>query len=201
MNTPNETPIPTLKLKRALTRKQFPSKLDPYTDQLLQMDAEKKTLQEMIEWLKTQNIETADSTVSDFLVRRRGMQRWDGEKNLMDGFRVWLKENPDATAEMVIERFKMLALSLSLQAEAGPEVLMLADRLAGTASRVANDRSRADYRARKLVMEEDDHEEAKKTTQAKALELCLSEAKKFPAVDALFRSAFAALDKAEGITE
>jgi hypothetical protein len=162
------------------------------------MDQEGKPIHEMLAWLKTQKIETAATNVSKFLVRRRGRQRWDGEKTLMEGFREWLKENPDATAEMVSERFKMLALNLSLQAEARPEVLLLADRLAWTASRLANDRSRAEYRAQKLIMEREKHAEWKKDDEARALELCLKEAEKHPGVAEMFRDVFVALKKAKG---
>jgi hypothetical protein len=192
MNTPitnqNETTKPRLS-----ARKQIPSILDPFTEPLLRMDDEKKTIHEIVTWLKTQGIETSGPNVSKFLTKRRAKRQYDGEKSPIEAFQEWIAENPNATLEAVIERFKMLALSLSLKQEAAPEVLKLADRLAGTASRVANDQSRADYRARKLFMEEQKHAEWIKCEQTRALELCLGEAKKNPEVVGLFRKAFNAL--------
>src|SRR6185295_12369518 len=72
----------------------------------------------------------------------------------VEAFQEWLAEGPPTSLEAVMERFKLLALNLSLYPGAPPEVLRLADRLATTAirfvnaqSRVANDRSRAEVRA------------------------------------------------------
>ena len=55
-------------------------------------------------------------------------------------------------------------------------------------------------RAERLALEQDKRSEDKKTTQAKALELCLDAAKKFPQVEDAFKKAFHMLDEAEGIT-
>jgi len=74
-------------------------------------------------------------------------------------------------------------------------VLKLADRLAWTASRVANDRSRTEYRTQKLIMEREKHAEWVKCEQARGYEFCLNEAKKYPAVVEMYRAAFDALEK------
>ena len=60
---------------------------------------------------------------------------------------------------------------------------------------------REDVRVERLALEQDKRNEDKKTTQAKALELCLDEAKRFPKVNDAFQKAFVLLDEAEGITE
>ena len=197
MKTTNENQDVTVKLKHAFARKRVPSMLDPFTEQLLQMDTEKKTLNEMMAWLKTQDVETVASNLSDFLAsrrqRRQAKRQLDGEKNLIEVLQEWMAENPNATLEAVMERFRMLALSLSMKQEAAPEVLKLADRLAWTASRVANDQSRAEYRTQKLSREQETHRECIKSEQTRALPLCLAEAKKNNEVATLFRQAFAAL--------
>jgi hypothetical protein len=201
MKTINDNQNTTLKLKRALARKRVPSMLTPFTEQLLQMDTEQKTLKEMMEWLEVHKIKTSDSTLSDFLIsrrRRREMtQQLNVEKDAFVAVRDWVHENPDASLEALIERFKMLALSLSMTKEAAPEVLKLADRLAWTASRVANDQSREDYRSRKLVMEEAKHAEWKRDDEAKALDLCLKESDKYPQVSEMFTAVFVALKQAK----
>ena len=186
---PNQNEL--TKPNRQSARKRIPSILDPFTDQLLQMDDETKPLHEMVDWLKMQGIETSGANVSKFLSRRRAKRQLDREKNLVEAFQEWLAENPNATLEPVIERFKMLALSLSMQEAAAPEMLKLADKLAGTAGR-------AEYRTRKLVMEERRFEEWQKDDEAKALELCLKESDKYPKVSEMFTEVFIALKKAKG---
>jgi len=56
MKTSTENLTEAVKPKRALVRKRVPSMLDPFTEQLLQMDAETKPLHEMMAWLKIQKI-------------------------------------------------------------------------------------------------------------------------------------------------
>jgi len=63
-----------------------------------------------------------------------------------------------------------------------------------------NDQSRADYRERKLVMEESKHAERMKDERMRGWELCLDETKKYPGVAELYRAAFAAHEAAvEGV--
>jgi len=59
---------------------------------------------------------------------------------------------------------------------------------------------REDVRSVRLQLEKDKRTGDEKTTQVKALELCLDASRKFPKVDAAFRKAFEMLDEAEGIT-
>jgi hypothetical protein len=188
-----------VKPKHKSARKRVPSKLDPFTEQLLRMDDEMKTIPEMVAWLKTQSIETSVNNVSVFLTSRRekreAKQQYDGEKNPIEAFQEWLEENPNATLEAVMERFKMLALNLSLKKEAAPEVLKLADRLSQTVIRFINAQSREDYRKHKLIMEQEKHAEWVKCEQGRALEFCLDEAKKYPAVADMYRAAFNELEK------
>ena len=206
MKTPNEHPNAVLKLKCALERKQVPSKLDPFTEQLLRMDTEKKTLNEMLIWLAGQGMETSDSTLSDFLISRRRRRevetQLDLEKEVLLTVQQWNDANPNPSLEAVMERLKMLAINLSMTKEAAPEVLRLADRLSQTAirfvsaqSRETNDRSREDYRRRKLVMEEAKHAEWVKYERTRAMELCLDESKKYPDIANMYRAAFDALRK------
>jgi hypothetical protein len=180
------------KPRQGSARKQMPSKLNPFTEQLLRMGDESKTLNEMAEWLKTQDVETSLNNVSAFLISRRRQREMAAqlelEKDVLLTVQQWNEANPNPSLEAVMERLKMLAINLSMTKEASPEVLRLADRLAGTASRV-------DYRERKLVMEEAKHAEWVKCEQARGFEFCLIEAKKYPAVVELYRAAFEALEK------
>ena len=65
----------------------------------------------------------------------------------------------------------------------------------GREIRFTNDQSRAEYRASKLVMEQEKHAEWVKCEQARGFEFCLVEANKYPAVVDLYRAAFDALEK------
>jgi len=194
MNTALENQNVELKQRRKALRKHVPSKLEPFTEPLLQMEVEDKTIDQMLDWLKEREVITARSNLSTFLKNKReereATEQLDSHKNLHETVQKWLKENPDPKLEAVIARLKMLALNLSMQKEATPEVLKLADKLVGTVSRT-------DYRARKLVMEEAKHAEWVKCEQARGLEFCLNEAKKYPAVADMFRSTFAALKGAQ----
>ena len=190
MKTSPENQNEAMPPARVSGRKKVWSMFDPFTEPLLRMDEAGKSLAEMLAWLEPQGIVTSVANLSAFLIRRRANQQLDGERNLVEAVQQWFAENPNPKLEAVIERFKLLALNLSMQKEAVPEVLRLADRLAGTAIR-------ADYRTRKLVMEEAKHAEWVKCERTRGLEYCLILAKEHPAVADMFRSTFAALKKCQ----
>jgi hypothetical protein len=192
-----------LKQRREALRKRVPSKLDEFGPQLLQMAEEMKTIPDMLDWLKERGVTTSASNLSHFLKRQRGeaernelKERLNNEKNILDAVEEWCEENANPKLETLIEIFKMLVLKLATKQELDPQLLKLADRLARTAIGYVNDQSRAEYRTRKLVMEEEKHAEWVKCEQQRALELSLDEAKKYPAVADMFRGAFAALEAA-----
>jgi hypothetical protein len=200
MKTTNEPQAEAGKAKRELTRKRKPSLLDPFTEHLLQMDDETKTIQEMAAWLKTQGVETSASNVSAFLISRRRrrelVEQLNLEKDLGETVAEWFEAEAGPKLETIMGVFKLLVLKLATRKEMDPQLLKLADRLARTVIGQENDRSRAEYRTRKLVMEEAKHAEWVKCEQQRALELSLDEAKKYPAVADMFRAAFAALEEA-----
>jgi hypothetical protein len=203
MNTPPETDEKKQQWRRLL-RKKRQSKLDPYSKQLLQMDADKQTIPQMIEWLKGQNVKTSRNNVSNFLTARReerelerlGKQIASGAKKCK-AIRQWLAKNPKPQLETVIEVFKILITDLSTKEAVDPELIQLADKLARTSIQFANDASRAVFRERKQKMDEQKFAEWKKSERMKAMEYCMEEAKGTPA-EPLFRQAFKALLKARG---
>jgi hypothetical protein len=194
MNTTLENPNVEPKQRRKASRKHVPSKLEPFADQLLQMEVEDKTIDQMLDWLKERAVTTARGNLSKFLRNKREerevTEQLDSDKNLYQAVEKWIQENPHPKLEAIIERFKMLVLKLAMKKEAAPEVLKLADKLVGTASR-------AEYRTRKLVMEEAKHAEWVKCERTRGLEYCLILAKEHPAVADMFRSTFAALKAAQ----
>ncbi|HEV2696088.1 MAG TPA: hypothetical protein VG347_24580 [Verrucomicrobiae bacterium] len=204
MKTKPENQTVAMRQPRDLLRKRIPSMLDPFVEPLLQMERENKTIDQMLDWLKERDVVTARGNLSKFLRhkceerdQKEVTDRLNGEKNIYLATQRWIKANPNPELEAVIERLKTLAMNLTVAKDAPPEALRLADRLAWTATRFANDRNRADYRTRKLVMEEAKHAEWVKCEQARGLEFCLNESKKYPAVADMFRATYAALKEAQ----
>jgi len=185
-------------------RKRMPSKLGPFTEPLLQMERENKTIDQMVDWLKERDVITVPSNLSHFLKRRRAeaerkelQEQLERRANKCQVFQEWFAKNPTPDLGTVMEIFKQLMMELGASKTVDPELVKLADKLAGTVIRFQNTQSREMYRTRKLVMEEAKHAEWVKVEQTRALEFCLIESKKYPAVADLFRGAFNALEEAK----
>jgi hypothetical protein len=154
--------------------------------------------------LQTQGVETSASNVSAFLISRRKRrelrEQLNLEQDLGETVAEWFAASAGPKLETIIGVFKMLVLNLATRKELEPQLLKLADRLTRTALGYVNDQSRADYRTRKLVMEEAKHAERMKDERMRGWELCLDETKKYPGVAELYRAAFAAHEAAvEGV--
>jgi hypothetical protein len=208
MNTTLETQgNDPLKQRHEGTRKRIPSKLDEFAPELLQMAREMKTIPEMLDWLKERDVTTSASNLSHFLKRQRMeaernelRERLSDEQDLGETVAEWFAAQAGPKLETIIGVFKMLVLNLATKKELDPQLLKLADRLTRTALGHVNDQSRADYRERKLVMEEAKHAERMKDERMRGWELCLDETKKYPGVAELYRAAFAAHEAAvEGV--
>jgi hypothetical protein len=183
-----------------MPRKKRRSKLDPFTTELLQMDRDKVTIAEMVDWLGKRDISTAPASLSEFLQSRREQQslkllpqKLDSRGEKLKVIRKWLASHTKPDLETLMEHLKMLIVDLGTEEALDPELVKLADKLAQTAIRFENDKSRATYRAHKLIMEREKHLEWVKCEQTRAMELCLDEAKKHPAVADMYRAAFDAL--------
>jgi hypothetical protein len=200
MNTQNQND--ELKQRRKALRKRVPSRLDPFTEELVQMEAENKTIDQMLAWLKEREVSTARSSVSHFLKRRREAaeqkelrEQLTAKANKLNDLEEWLAKNPKPDPGMVAEIFKLQVMELALDEAMDPKVLKLADRLARTALGYVNDQSREAYRTRKLALEEAKQAERVKCERTRGLEARPDEARKNPAVADRFRSAFAKFEK------
>jgi hypothetical protein len=183
-------------------RKKRRSVLDPFANELVQMDENKTTLPEIVAWLDQRGVSTSGNNVSKFLINRREeaelqeqQERLASRSNKCVAFEEWLAKHPTPDLGAVIKMFKLLMMEMAANKTVEPEVLKLADRLTRTALRFVNDQSREAYRTRKLVMEEAKHAEWVKCERARGFEFCLAESKKYPAVADMYRAAFDALEK------
>jgi len=188
------------------TRKPVRSKLDPFKDQLLQMDQDKITIDKMLAWLHGQKMKCSRNTLRHFLTTRRAARN---RNHMLDSIALgsgqcqtlekFFADNPAPEIATLIKIFCVLITQLSTEGAADPEMLKIANQLTRTALTFNFGQAKLVFTERKLVLEEGKVAETKKPVQAKALELCLAEAKKFPEVATVFQAAFDALDKAEEV--
>ena len=180
--------------------KEKPSKLDPFAETLQALEVEGKTLADMVAWLKQEGITAAPSTISDYLASLRDarsrsqlLQRITTGSRQCKEVEAELAKNPAPELETLVKLHRVLILHLSTQGNADPEMLKLADQMTNTVLNCISARTKAAHKEREVALAEQKHAETKKDEQQKALEFCLSEAKAWPAVQDLFKKAFAAL--------
>ena len=184
--------------------KKIKSKLDQYAVTLLEMDDARKTLPEMIAWLKEEGVSVAPSTLSVWLESARQSRLQEkllgritsGARQCREVEAEFAK-HPAPELETLIKLHRVLILQLSTEGNANPEFLKLSDQLTNTVLNCISAQTKANFKEREVTLAEQKAAETKKDEQTKALELCLDEARKFPAVQELFRAAFAALKKAK----
>jgi hypothetical protein len=181
--------------------KQKKSKLDQYAVTLLEMDAAKKTLPEILAWLKEEGVSVAPSTLSVYLESARSArlkqkllgQITSGARQCREVEQEFAK-NPAPELETLIKLHRVLILQLSTQGNTDPEFLKLSDQLTNTVLSCLSAQTKAAFKEREIFLKETQALEAKKSEQQKALEYCLAEAKGTPAEE-LFTQAFLALKK------
>lgn len=135
-----------------------------------------------------------DPQLSEFWSWQWHQMRVEGYNAKLEQFQeFYTKQNPNASREKVREAgiaFFMTEAAAEGDRDAFLDVanLDLAD---------VTGKTKASFKEREVSLAEQKAAEAKKSDQQKALEMCLEEAKQFPAVMELFKSAFAALKKAK----
>jgi hypothetical protein len=112
--------------------KQRESKLDQFAKPLADMEAECKTLAEMLAWLKEEGVRCSASTLSRFLESQRQSRLQD---RLLDRIASGARQvqaveksfgkNPPPELETLIKLQRVLILNLSTQANADPELMKL----------------------------------------------------------------------------
>lgn len=188
--------------------KEYKSKLDQYAATLLVMGDEKKTLDEMIAWLKEEGVTVAKSTLSEFLDRRRQLRL---QSQLLQSIALGAEKckeveaefgrNPAPEFETLVKLHRVLILNLTTRANQDPVeyagLLKLAGVMTDTVLNAMSAKTKAAFKERQISLAERKAAETRKSDQEKALEFCLEEAKEFSAVQKLFREAFASLKAAK----
>ena len=185
--------------------KQQKSKLDQFAERLDEwFGVEKKTIAQVQEQLRLDGCSVSSGRLSEWWTAREKVFNTrqilgditSGAEHCREIDSAFAK-NPAPHLETVIKVFKVLIMQLATKGTAEPEFLKLADQLSRTAIEFISGQTKAAFKERELTIEEQKFAESKKDEQTKALEFCLEEAKKFSAVQELFRAAFAALKKAK----
>jgi hypothetical protein len=142
--------------------KSRPSKLDQFAAQLADLDAEKKTLSEICEWLQAAGCKVSPSSVSVYLERLRSERRQmallgqiaSGARQCADVEKQFGK-NPAPELETLIKLQRVLILNLSTQASADPELMKLVAASFGSvmeAERLKLKRGELELSSRKVLL-------------------------------------------------
>jgi transcriptional regulator of heat shock response len=158
----------------------------------------------MIDWLRDEGVTVAISTLSEFLEKQRSLR---AQSRLLSSISSGAEQckrvesefarNPAPEFDTLIKLHRVLILNLTTLGKSEPCLLKLADQMTNTVLATLSAQTKAKFKEREVSLAESKAAEAKKSDQEKALEFCLEEAKEFPAVQKLFRDAFATLKSAK----
>lgn len=147
--------------------KEKSSKLDQYAATLLIMDDEKKSLDEMITWLKEEGVSVAKSTLSEFLERERQRRAQESLlSSIVSGSEQCRRvesefaKNPAPELETLVKLHRVLILNLTTLGKAGgsatcdTSLLKLADQMTNTVITAISAKTKAELEAKKLSLQE-----------------------------------------------
>lgn len=144
--------------------KERKSKLDQFARQLLQMDDEKKTLAEMVAWLKEEGVSASTGLLGGddgYLESLRSARReslllsqiTSGARQCQEVEKQFGK-NPAPELETLIKLHRVLILQLSTKGNTDPQFLKLADQLMRTAMEFVSGQTKAAHKERELQVSE-----------------------------------------------
>jgi len=190
--------------------KQQSSKLDPFAERIEKWLTPKGdggdglTLWQACDELEKDGCSVQASTLSRWWDKRQSNQSQERILDLVTDASRQCKEvdeafakNPEPKLEGLIKLIKTLIFQLTSKGAAQPELLGLANNLTNTVCNFLSAQTKAAHKERELALSEQKYAETKKDDQAKALELCLEEARAFPHVVSMFEKAFAELKRAK----
>lgn len=137
------------------------SKLDPYGDRLDELEAQGKTLAEMVAELAAAGCAVSAGRLSGFLSARRSARQQamllaqitNGARQVKDVESAFAK-NPAPAIETLIKLHRVMILQLSTQAADNPDLLKLTDQLTRTVMEFIAGETKAKLESGKLALAE-----------------------------------------------
>jgi DNA-binding phage protein len=169
--------------------KSRPSKLDRFAAQLAELDAEKKTLSDICEWLAAEGCKASPSSVSVYLERLRSERRQaalltqiaSGSRQSADVEKQFSK-NPAPALDTIIKLHRVMIMQLATKSVDNPELIEVTNALTKTVMDFVSGQAKAEIEKqklsqgeRKIVLLE------KKAAQADATATVLADAQLTPA--------------------
>jgi DNA-binding phage protein len=137
--------------------KSRPSKLDQFAAQLADLDAEKKTLPEICEWLASEGCRVSPSSVSVYLERLRSARReaailsqiTNGARQSADVEKQFSK-NPAPQLDTIIKLHRVMIMQLATQSVDNPELIQITNNLTKTVMDFVSGQTKAEIEKQKL---------------------------------------------------
>lgn len=138
-----------------------PSKLDRYAAQLAELDAEKKTLSDICEWLASEGCKSSPSQVSVYLERLRTQRRQDallvqiasGARQTADVEKQFAR-NPAPALETITKLYRVLIMQLTTKSVDHPELIEVANGMTKTVMDFVSGQTKAELEKQKLAQSE-----------------------------------------------
>lgn len=193
----------TAKLEMPGRKKARKSKLDPYREQILEMERKNQGITEIRAWLLVKGLKASPQAISNFLTKHRQHRYeefwlrhiYSGAQQCKEVETVFA-ENPAPAVETLIKMHRVLIMQLmTKEQEEEPDMdrIKLSNQLTKTVLSCMAARTRTELKERELDLAEAKAVDARSAEQEKALQWCLDEVQAFPEVAALFKAAFEAL--------
>jgi hypothetical protein len=137
------------------------SKLDQFAPQLADLDAEKKTLSDICDWLAAEGCKVSPSRVSEYLERLRSRRReaailsqiTNGARQSAEVEKQFGK-NPAPQLDTIIKLHRVMIMQLATQAVDNPELITITNNLTKTVMDFVSGQTKAELEKQKLAQGE-----------------------------------------------
>jgi hypothetical protein len=137
--------------------KSRPSKLDQFAATLADLDAQKKTLSEICEWLQAEGCKVSPSSVSVYLERLRSERReaailsqiTSGARQSAEVEKQFSK-NPAPQLDTIIKLHRVMIMQLATQSVDNPELIQITNNLTKTVMDFVSGQTKAEIEKAKI---------------------------------------------------
>jgi len=134
-----------------------PSKLDQFAGQLADLDAEKKTLADICEWLAAEGCKVSPSRVSEYLERLRSERReaailsqiTNGARQSAEVEKQFHK-NPAPQLETIIKLHRVMIMQLATRSVDNPDLIEITNSLTKTVMDFVSGQTKAEIEKAKI---------------------------------------------------